>query len=100
MMDLMYFGFENGMELKKEFEDSILEIFTDIKLISYYDDIHGYREEVYLLDEQRDNYLAWILGNGWLKISLSLQVLSRDKRTESELKNIAKLAGEQYPNAF
>ena len=102
-MDLMYFGYDwedDGPNLEKEFKESIAKIFPDVKLINAYDDIKGYRQEVLLPEEQKDNYLSWLIGDGWLEMSLTMQIMMMDKDQKQEFERIWALAKTQYPKSF
>jgi len=103
MMDLMYFGYDyenDSAKFEKEFKESIVKTFPDVKLVNAYDDIKGYRQEVHLLEEQKDNYLSWIIGDGWLEMSFIMQIMMMDKEQKEEFKRIFALAKKQYPHAF
>lgn len=103
MMDLMYFGYDwesDSQKLEKQFKETIVTIFPEVKLVDAYNSIKGYRQEVYLPDEQKDNYLTWIIGDGWIYISLTMQLMMMDKEQSNEFKRIFALAKLQYPEAF
>ncbi len=103
MMDLLYFGYvweNDSPKLEKEFKESIITVFPNVKLIDAYNDIKGYRQEVHLLDEEKDDYLSWIIGDGWLNMSLNLQIMILDKEQKSEFERIFALAKKQYPQSF
>jgi hypothetical protein len=103
MMDLMYFGYDHendSAKFEKEFKGSIVKVFPDVKLVNAYDDIKGYRQEVHLPDEQKDNYLSWLIGDGWLEMSFTMQIMMMDKEQKEEFKRIFALAKKQYPQAF
>lgn len=100
-MDLLYFGLGNDSpKLEKEFKESIITVFPNVKLIDAYNYIKGYRQEVHLLDEEKDDYLSWIIGDGWLNKSLILQIMILDKEQKSEFERIFALAEKQYPQSF
>lgn len=103
MMDLMYFGYDHendSAKFEKEFKESIVKTFPDVKLVNAYDDIKGYRKEIHLPDEQKDNYLSWLIGDGWLEMSFTMQIMMMDKEQKEEFKRIFALAKTQYPHAF
>ena len=103
MMDLMYFGYEwddNSPKFESDFKEEIVKTFPDVKLIDAYDSIKGCRQEVHLPEDQEDNYLSWIIGNGWLNMSFTMQIMMMDKERVDEFKRIFALAKEQYPHAF
>ena len=99
MMDLMYFGYSddtNGPIFEKEFKDEIAVAFPTVRLEDAYDTIKGYRQEVHLSDDQKDNYLTWIIGNDWLNCSLDIQLIMRDPDQRSEFERLLILAKKQY----
>lgn len=103
MMDLMYFGdsFESdSYKLECEFKDEVKDKFNNVELRNAYDDIKGYRQEVHLPEEQKDSYLTWLIGKGWLEMSLTMQLLMMDKEEKAEFERIWKLAKQNYPEAF
>ena len=102
-MDLMYFGgdyINESAKLEKEFKDSIVKTFPDVKLVNAYNDIKGFRQEVYLLEEQEDNYLSWLIGDGWFEMSFTMQIMMMDKEQRAKFERIFALAKKQYPQAF
>lgn len=103
MTDIVYFGYEyetDSHNLENEFKETIIKAFPDVKLIDRYDDIKGYRQEVNLPDETKDNYLAWIIGNGWINSSLTTNLMMLDNDKYDELERILKITKEQFPNSF
>ena len=60
MMDLMYFGYtweDDSAKFEKVFKELISTIFLDVKLVNAYDEIKGYRQEVHLPEDKKDEYL-------------------------------------------
>jgi hypothetical protein len=103
MMDLVYFGYEwevESKELEKEFMKNVETAFPQVKLVDAYDSIKGYRREVFLEDSMKQEYYAWLIGDGWMEASLTLQLLMRDESTKEEFEKIWKLAKTKYPEAF
>ena len=103
MTDLMYFGYEwedESPKLQAEFIPAIKEKFEDVKLSDAYDSIKGYRQEVCLPDEREDDYLCWIIGNGWFEMSITMQIMMMDKKQKDEFKRIFELTKIQYPESF
>jgi len=103
MMDIMYFGYEGEDEspkLQAEFIPAIKEKFEDVKLRDAFDDIKGYRQEVHLPDEKKDNYLCWLIGNGWFEMSITMQLMMLDQGQKDEFERIYELTKIQYPEAF
>lgn len=102
-MDLMYFGYDyenDSQKLEKEYKEAVVKVFPDVKLVNAYDEIKGYRQEVYLPEEQKDNYLSWLIGDGWLDMSFTMQILMMDKEHKFECDAIWSLAKQQYPKSF
>jgi CRISPR/Cas system CSM-associated protein Csm5 (group 7 of RAMP superfamily) len=103
MIDLMYFGYtwdEDSRKNEVDFIKEIKEKFPNVELHNAYDDIKGYRQEVCLEDEQTDDYMAFLFGNGWYELSLTLQI---DMMTEEKTEQVRKwieLAKKQYPQNF
>ena len=103
MMDLMYFGYEwepDSVNHEKEFKNEVVKVFPDVKLVNAFDYIKGYRQEVHLDDSQKDNYLSWVLGGGWLYMSMTMQLLMMDDSSKTEFQRIWDLAKKQYPKSF
>ena len=103
MMDLMYFGYtwdNDAPKYEKEFKEEIIIKFPDVSLKDAYDDIKGYRQEVHLPDEQKDNYYSWIIGHGWMELSFTMQIMMMDKEQKSEFYRIWAIAKQQYPQSF
>ena len=103
--DLMYFGYEWDTDSKQHEIDFIAEItekFPNVKLVDAYDGIKGYRQEVFLDDAETDNYWAWLIGNGWLELSLTGQLMmySPEQVQKDMLKRYMDLAKSQYPQNF
>ena len=103
MMDLMYFGYEwedDSKEHEGVFKQEVAKVFPGVKLIDAFDYIKGYRQEVHLDDEHKDAYLAWVIGDGWFSMSLTIQMLRMDDTEKSEFDRIMALAKKNYPKAF
>jgi len=101
--DLMYFGYEWDAESKKNETDFISEIkikFPNVEMINAYDNIKGYRQEVYLEEAESDNYWAWLIANGWFELSLTGQLIIIDKDQNDKLHKYIQLAKTQYPQNF
>lgn len=101
MIDLMYFGYEwesDSQTLEQEFKELVVKLFPDVKLEDAYDSIKGYRQEVYLPDEQKDDYLAWIIADGWAKVSLTMQLMMMSDKIE--WLRLFELAKKHYPQNF
>ena len=101
--DLMYFGYESDTDSKKDETDFITEIkekFPNVELKNAYDNIKGYRQEVYLEKNESDNYWAWLIAYGWLELSLTGQLMLMSKREKDRLMKYINLAKSQYPQNF
>lgn len=103
MVDTMYFGYsyeDESKSLENDFIECMKNKFENVELKDAYDEIKGYRQNVYLDDNQRDNYLIWLIGDGWLEMSLTMQLMMMDKEKKDEFLRLFNLAKEQYPEAF
>lgn len=101
MQDLIYFGYtwdEDSSNLETSFIEEIKEAFPQVKLVDAFDDIKGFRQEVHLPEEEKDNYLAWLMGNGWWNLSLTMQLIKMGNI--SEFKRLFELTKKQYPKSF
>jgi hypothetical protein len=103
MMDLVYFGYaweDDSPKLEKEFKELIVAAFPNVKLKDAFDEIKGYRQEVWLPDEKKDDYYSWIIADGWAGMSLTLLSMSMDKSQKDELQRILELSKSQYSDKF
>lgn len=107
--DLLYFGYDwsddcdENEQLEIEFKNQITEQFPNVKLVDAYDNIKGYRQEVYLEPSDSDNYFSWLFGKQWYEKSFTIQLFLISEETEEArrfLYKYLKLAKEQYPEAF
>jgi aspartokinase len=103
MTDLVYFGYvwdddsySNQVEFMKEVETK----FANVEFSEAYDSIKGYRKEVILKDEQKDDYYAWIMAHGWHWSSLTVSLMLMDKGQKEEAERLIDLAKETYPENF
>jgi hypothetical protein len=106
-MDLVYFGYDYyGEESKEsigyqnEFMKDIKERFPDVKFKDAYDQIKGFRQEVILPEEKKEDYYSWIIAFGWLEFSLSMQLLSMSTDKRDELMSLIDKAKKEYPQNF
>lgn len=102
-MDLMYFGSDyekDSATLEQDFIKEVKEIFPDVRLIDAYNEIKGRRQEVHLNDEQTDNYYSFLIGKGWLEMSLTMNIALRVASGKEKIDNWISLAKKQYPDAF
>lgn len=101
--DLLYFGYEHeidSMKYQTLFIAEIKEKFPNIELKDAYDSIKGYRQEVYLDENESNNYWSWLIAFGWLEFSLSGQLMLMDIDKKEKLLNYINLAKSQYPDKF
>lgn len=99
MMDVMYFGYTWDSESRKYQEDFIKEVkeaFPNVKLKDAYNEIKGYRQEVWLEDNQEDDYMAFLIGNGWHNLSLTLQVAMMTNESKDDVMKWIDLAKKQF----
>ena len=103
IMDLVYFGYEcedDSYKNQVEFIKDIEIIFPDIKFKDAFDYIKGYRQEVVINIELKDEYYAWIIANGWYDASLTTSLILMDAKQKDEASRLIQLAQETYPNNF
>lgn len=103
--DLLYFGYEydkGSKETEIDFIKEIKEQFPNVKLIDCFDGIKGYRQEVYLEEENNDNYYSWLIAKQWFDCSLSFQLMamSGEESHKSQIEKYISLAKQQYPEEF
>jgi hypothetical protein len=99
MMDLLYFGGDDdGLKFEKEFKEGIINEFPDAKLINAFNSIKGYRQEVHLSENKKEDYLAWIIADGWGVMSFTLQSIMIDDK--KHFKKLFAMAKKQYPEKF
>lgn len=100
--DLVYFGDDSGsLKLEKKFQKELTERFPEAKFNNAYDSIIGYRQEVYLSKENhKDNYYAWVIGNGYFGSSLLVGVMSRQQDKLEYVDSLVEKAKKEYPQNF
>lgn len=101
--DIIYFGYdylEESKILQKKFIHEIKEKFSDIKIYDAYDSIKGYRQQVVLDRNQKDDYWSWMLAHGWLTCSLGGQLMLMDDKLKDDFYRLLNLARQQYPQLF
>jgi hypothetical protein len=105
--DLLYFGYEYNKEsagLQADFITNIKKKFENVELRDAYDSIKGYRQEVFLREDQNDDYYAWLIGDGWFEMSLTMQLImlsaGREPEQKAKFDKHLALAKQQYPEAF
>jgi hypothetical protein len=81
-IDLVYFGYdtpgeesETAQKEEKEFMETLKERFPSVTFKDAYDEIKGFRREVFLDDELKEQYFTWIFGWGWHHYSLMLTIM-------------------------
>ena len=102
MTDLVYFGYAyegDSQNLENEFIGEIKSKFSECELKNAYDEIKGYRREVSLPEELRDDYYTWIFAFGWAECSLSASLMLLGDNVDSARKYID-MAKSQYPEKF
>jgi hypothetical protein len=103
MMDLMYFGYgydDDATKFQADFINEVKEVFPDVVLKNAYDQFKGYRQEVWLDESKKDDYYSFLIGKGWFKMSLTMQLVMRTDEKKEDFKKWFKLAKKQYPEAF
>lgn len=106
-MDLLYFGYYgdagSGQD-QADFMKQIKEKFPNTEFKDAFDDIKGFRQEVFMEKENEDNYYAWLIGNDWFGCSFLMQLImlsySRDSKSKERFDKYFVLAKEQYPQSF
>lgn len=105
-MDVVYFGYDyekESAEFQADFITNIKEKFKNVELRDAYDGIKGYRQEVFLCEDQNDDYYAWLIGDGWFEMSLTMQLIMRSSKEPEQKAKFYKyfeLAKKQYPQSF
>ena len=108
--DLLYFGYdwsdESAENRKAQFDfiKEIKEKFPNVLLEDAYDNIKGFRQEVYLEEAENDNYFSWLIGKQWFEMSMTMQLIMMSAGREPEQKEkfdkYFSLAKKQYPESF
>lgn len=106
-MDLLYFGYYDDAgsgEDQAKFMKEIKEKFPNTEFQDAFDDIKGYRQEVFMEKKNEDNYYAWLIGEGWFECSLSMQLImmsaGKEPKNKGRFDKYFALAKEQYPHNF
>jgi hypothetical protein len=102
MMDLVYLGYsyeEGSAKMEKQFMEEVKDRFPDCELIDAYDEIKGYRREVILPSELKDDYYTWIFAFGWQECSLTSYLMMMGEDPKDAIRYI-ELAKSQYPENF
>ncbi len=101
--DLLYFGYSWEPESiinQSLFIKGIYEKFPNVELRDAYNEIKGYRQEVYLNSSDSENYWIWLVAYGWIDYSLTLTLMLNDDESYEKVKNYIERAKEQYPEKF
>lgn len=105
--DLVYFGYDHyGDEAKesigyqREFMNDLKEMFPEVEFKDAYDQIKGFRQEVILPEEKKEDYYSWLIAFGWLEFSLSMQLFSMDPDKKEEFISLINKAKMEYPQNF
>lgn len=104
--DLLYFGYDHEKEsatFQADFITNIKQKFENVELRDAYDGIKGYRQEVFLREDQNDDYYAWLIGDGWFEMSMTMQLIMLSYKEPDQKAKFDKyfaLAKEQYSHAF
>ncbi len=106
-MDLLYFGYYHdagSSGAQAEFMKEIKEKFPNTEFKDAFDDIKGFRQEVYMEKENEDNYYAWLIGQGWFECSFSMKLImlsaGKEPKNKERFDKYFALAMEQYPQNF
>jgi len=103
MTDLLYFGYEHEADshpLEIEFINDIKTKFPDVILEDAYDDIKGYRHNVSLDSSEKEEYLMYIIAEGWAGCSMMVSLFSMSKDRADEFSDIIAKAKVKYPHKF
>lgn len=109
--DLLYFGYDAGdeegaanQEFQRQFITEVTAKFPGIQLRDAYDAIKGFRQEVYLSVDEKDNYYSWLIAQQWYEFSLTMQLYMMSSKSRPENRAIVDkylaLAKAQYPEVF
>lgn len=108
-IDLVSFGNDMSKEgvslqLQNQFIVEIKERFPDVMLEDVSNESKGYRKKVGLKEEEKDDYLSWLIAFQYYNISNLMFIMNTfsiiDQSLDSEMDIILKKAIEQYPEKF
>ena len=106
-IDLVYFGYDNpgeesetAQKEEKEFMETLKERFPSVTFKDAYDQIKGFRREVFLDDELKEQYFTWIFGWGWHHYSLMLSIMMANIDGSNESEKYLDMAILEYPQNF
>lgn len=90
-MDLIYFGYydDESLKLKDLFKQNVMKEFPDVILVDADDDIKGLRYELhYDKKYEEKEIMKWLLKDGWLNNSLTLQIMTMDNDKSFNFKDL------------
>lgn len=106
-MDLVYFGYDHyrdeakeSIGYQEEFMNDLKERFPEVEFKDAYDQIKGFRQEVILPEEKKQDYYSWVIAFGWLEFSLTMQLFSMDPDKKDEFISLINKAKSEYPQNF
>jgi hypothetical protein len=110
-MDLVYFGYDDysdegkkNLKEQSDFMEKLKERFPNVQFRDAYDDIKGFRQEVFLEEKDNDNYYAWLFGKQFYNLSLTSQLLvmgaSHQPEQREKINHYFALAKKQYSEEF
>jgi hypothetical protein len=105
--DLVYFGYDHdpkeaseARKAENEFIETLRERFPDVEFKDAYDYIKGFRQEVYLPEQNSEAYYSWLFAFGWYEFSLTLGLMMRSPEKKDEVMKYIELAKSEYPQNF
>ena len=106
-IDLVYFGYdnpgeesENAQKEQKEFMETLKERFPTVSFKEAYDEIKGFRQEIFLDAELKEQYYTWIFGWGWHHYSLMVSIMMANIDGSGEAEKYLDMAALEYPQNF
>jgi hypothetical protein len=106
-MDLVYFGYDhfgeesiNSRKNQTEFMETLKERFPDVEFKDAYDEIKGFRQEVFLSEDDKESYYSWIFAFGWYECSLTTSILTMSPEKKDEVKKYIDIAKKEYTQNF
>ena len=104
--DLLYFGYDfsdesiSNEKAQNDFMNDLKETFLHVEFKDAYDSVKGFRQEIFLNEEDKDAYFAWVIAHGWFEYSFTLTLDSMEKEKYEKLESYINLAKTLYPNNF
>lgn len=106
-IDLVYFGYDNygeesinSRKNQTEFMETLKERFPDAEFKDAYDEIKGFRQEVFMPEDLKESYYSWIFAFGWYEFSLTTCIMTMSPEKKEEVKKYIGLAKKEYPQNF